>query len=202
MREEQQILLEDGLTNKHIQDIVDRLNQTSEHHIFEVKNDSDILIGDTHLSKDSLDFEIVLKNVALGVWMSASNDDNEDIFSVTMHWVGEGSVNWTKSSPVAHHDESGGEWEYLGVCSVDSGSLIAIAKDAIDSEPLTIEGGDPPNAILEFLSDLGTSRCTAIPGGVICSVDDGGYIIHVKRNSDNRVAAIKIKTYEDEEEDE
>ncbi|KAF9029823.1 hypothetical protein BDZ89DRAFT_1065113 [Hymenopellis radicata] len=171
------------------QNIVDRLNQTSEHRIFEVKNDSDILIGDTHLSKNGLDFEIVLKNVALGVWMSASNDDNEDIFSVTMHWVGEGSVNWTNPSPVAHPDESGGKWEYLGC-------------DAIDSEPLKIEGGDPPDAILEFLSDLGTSRCTAIPGGVICSVDDGGYIVHVKRNSDNRVAAIKIKTYEDEGEDE
>ncbi|KAF8994372.1 hypothetical protein BDZ89DRAFT_1150115 [Hymenopellis radicata] len=174
---------------KHLQAIVDRLNQTSEHHIFEVKNDSDILIGDTHLSKEHLNFEIVLKNIALGVWMSTSNDDNEDTLSVTMQWVAEGSVNWTNPSPVAHQDESGGEWESLGVCSVDSGSLIAIAEDAIDSEPLTIEGGVPPASILELLSDL-------------CSVDDGGYSVHIKRNSDNRVAAIKIKTYEGEGEDE
>ncbi|KAF9021092.1 hypothetical protein BDZ89DRAFT_1071774 [Hymenopellis radicata] len=115
-----------------------------------------------------------------------------------MHWVGEGSVDWTNPSPVAHQDESGGEWESLGACSVDSGSLIAIAEDAIDSEPLTIEGGVPPASILEELSDLCTSRCTAIPGGVICSVDDGGYSVHVKRNSDNRVVAINIKTDEDE----
>ncbi|KAF9021084.1 hypothetical protein BDZ89DRAFT_1071759, partial [Hymenopellis radicata] len=160
-----------------------RLNQTSEHHIFEVKNDSDILIGDTHL--------LSLKNIALGVWMSASNDDNEDTLCVTMHWVGEGSVNWTNPSPVAHQDESGGEWESFGACS-----------DAIDSEPLTIEGGVPTASILEELSDLCTSRCTAIPGGVICAVDDGGYSVHVKRNSDNRVVSIKIKTYEGEDEDE
>ncbi|KAF8988908.1 hypothetical protein BDZ89DRAFT_1087533, partial [Hymenopellis radicata] len=103
-----------GVYGKHLQAIVDRLNQTSEHHIFEVKNDSDILIGDTHLSKEHLNFEIVLENIALGVWMSASNDDNEDTLSVTMHWVGEGSVDWTNPSPVAHQDESGGEWESLG----------------------------------------------------------------------------------------
>lgn len=123
------------------------------------------------MSKEHLDFEIVLKDVALGVWKSASNDDDdEDTLSVTMNWVGEGSVDWTNPSPVVYQDESGGEWESVGECSVDSGSLIAIAEASIDSGPLTFEGGVPPASILKSLADLfsGTSRCIAIPGGIVC----------------------------------
>ncbi|KAF9055446.1 hypothetical protein BDZ89DRAFT_1056024 [Hymenopellis radicata] len=191
--------------SKYLRDIVNRLNETPEHHIFEVNDESDILIGDTNLATEHLDFQMVLQNVALGVWKSASNDDDDYTLNVTMHWVGEGSVDWTNPSPVAHQDESGGEWESVGECSVDTGSLIAIAEDAIYSEPLTIEGGVPPPSVLELLaaSFSFTSRCTAIPGGIVCSVWEGDYSVHVKRNSDNCIVAIKIDsvTYDSEDED-
>ncbi|KZW01455.1 hypothetical protein EXIGLDRAFT_829935 [Exidia glandulosa HHB12029] len=169
---------------------IKNLNTEGIDKLVEVAHDGAFVAGDIELSKaDTDEWEAVILGAKPGLWrvfIGASG-------TVHLAWVREGELDYNALPQFSGDvvESEGDNWEELASFSVDSGMVGLFSKSALD----TLVGDCDKQFAYETLvdamnlDDLGGF----MPGGIIISGDDGGYVVEGIKDDDGEVVKLRMR---------
>lgn len=159
--------------------------------LVEVGEDGTFVAGDIELSKaDTDDWETYIGGAKPGLWRMSVAESGTVLFV----WVREGSLDFDalpRFSGSIDADE-GGAWEEVGSFSVDSGFVGLFSQSALEA----LIGEGDKQASLETLVDAKSldELGEYMPGGVVVSGDDGGYIVEGIKDATGKIIKLRMQS--------